>query len=208
MAGLPVPLPTLRPCPRGHARTARGRYGSLRLHRDGLAPSPPRRSPGALPIVISSDTLPIVAGLWIGPTSGAAMKLFQASQQASTIWVVGFIEAVGELVAPQIGPYVLDRVEFGRVGRQREQADVAGDDRDSSLMCQPAPSTTRIAWAPGDTASEISARCRFMASVSARGMTSPAPTARAGHRRRRTGRPICSACPARRAAVSRDRAHR
>src|SRR5919199_1120032 len=49
MAGLQVPLPTLRTCPREHVRTARGRCGSLLLHRDGLAPSTPCRSPGALP---------------------------------------------------------------------------------------------------------------------------------------------------------------
>jgi len=48
MAGLCVPLPTLRPCPCGQRRTARGRCGSLLLHRSGLAPPTPRRSPGAL----------------------------------------------------------------------------------------------------------------------------------------------------------------
>src|ERR1700724_486513 len=47
MAGLCVPLPTLRPCPYGQRRTARGRCGSLLLHRGGLAPPTPRRSPGA-----------------------------------------------------------------------------------------------------------------------------------------------------------------
>src|SRR4029077_16237028 len=38
MAGLYVPLPTLRRHPRGCLRTARGRCGSLFLHRSGLAP--------------------------------------------------------------------------------------------------------------------------------------------------------------------------
>ncbi len=38
MAGLHVPLPTLRRHPRGCLRTARGRCGSLFLHRSGLAP--------------------------------------------------------------------------------------------------------------------------------------------------------------------------
>jgi hypothetical protein len=47
MAGLCVPLPTLRLCPYGQRRTARGRCGSLLLHRSGLAPPTPRRSPGA-----------------------------------------------------------------------------------------------------------------------------------------------------------------
>ena len=36
-------LPTLRPYPRGHRRTARGRCGSLHLHRSGLSPPTPCR---------------------------------------------------------------------------------------------------------------------------------------------------------------------
>src|SRR5262249_20105913 len=47
MAGLCVPLPTLRPCPCEQQRTARGRCGSLLLHRSGLTPPTSRRSPGA-----------------------------------------------------------------------------------------------------------------------------------------------------------------
>src|SRR3954451_2463899 len=48
MAGLRAPLPTLRRRPRGRRRTARGRCGSLLLHRSGLAPPTPCRSPGAV----------------------------------------------------------------------------------------------------------------------------------------------------------------
>src|SRR5271168_1540995 len=48
MAGLYAPLPTLRRRPRGRLRTARGRCGSLLLHRSGLSPHTPCRSPGAL----------------------------------------------------------------------------------------------------------------------------------------------------------------
>ena len=48
MASLHDPLPTLRPAPHGTRRTARGRCDSLRLHRRGLAPPTPCRSPGAL----------------------------------------------------------------------------------------------------------------------------------------------------------------
>src|SRR5437899_9609400 len=47
MAGLCPPLPTLRRRPYGRQRTARGRCGSLLLHRSGLAPPTPCRSPGA-----------------------------------------------------------------------------------------------------------------------------------------------------------------
>jgi hypothetical protein len=48
MAGLCTPLPTLRRRPCGLRRTARGRYGSLLLHRIGLAPTARCRSPSAL----------------------------------------------------------------------------------------------------------------------------------------------------------------
>src|SRR6202166_1678748 len=48
MAGLCAPLSTLRQYPREYLRMTRGRCGSLLLHRDGLAPSTPCRSPGAL----------------------------------------------------------------------------------------------------------------------------------------------------------------
>ena len=48
MAGLYAPLPTLRSHPRGGLRTDRGRRGLLLLHRSGLAPHTPCRSPGAL----------------------------------------------------------------------------------------------------------------------------------------------------------------
>src|SRR5690348_9991407 len=48
MAGLYAPLPTLRSHPRGGLRTDRGRRGLLLLHRSGLSPRTPCRSPGAL----------------------------------------------------------------------------------------------------------------------------------------------------------------
>ena len=47
MAGLCPPLPTLHRWPRGQRRTARGRCGSLLLHRVELPPTTPRQSPGA-----------------------------------------------------------------------------------------------------------------------------------------------------------------
>src|SRR5437870_10793255 len=48
MAGLYAPLPTLRSHPRGGLRTDRGRRRLLLLHRSGLSPHTPCRSPGAL----------------------------------------------------------------------------------------------------------------------------------------------------------------
>jgi hypothetical protein len=44
---LRTPLSTLRLQPHDRTRMTRGRCSSLRLHRDGLAPSTFRRSPGA-----------------------------------------------------------------------------------------------------------------------------------------------------------------
>jgi len=52
MAGLYAPLPTLRRYPRGSLRTARGRCGSLILHRNGLSPLTPCRSPGAPTVML------------------------------------------------------------------------------------------------------------------------------------------------------------
>src|SRR5580693_6960035 len=49
MAGLCAPLSTLRRGPHGQPGMTRGRCGSLLLHRKGLAPSTPCRSPGAYP---------------------------------------------------------------------------------------------------------------------------------------------------------------
>src|SRR6201987_4612550 len=57
MAGLYAPLPTLRSHPRGGLRTDRGRRGLLLLHRSGLSPHTPCRSPGALTHV-AACTLP------------------------------------------------------------------------------------------------------------------------------------------------------
>ena len=47
MAGLCTPLPTLHLWPRDQRCTARGRCGSLFLHRIGLSPPTPCRPPGA-----------------------------------------------------------------------------------------------------------------------------------------------------------------
>ena len=58
MAGLCAPLSTLRRDPRGPLRMTWGRCGSLLLHRKGLAPSTPCRSPGASHIL---SALPSIA---------------------------------------------------------------------------------------------------------------------------------------------------
>jgi hypothetical protein len=61
--GWPMPpLPTLRRRPYGRQRTARGRCGSLLLHRSGLAPPTPCRSPGALRVLPPQPGSPVSAG--------------------------------------------------------------------------------------------------------------------------------------------------
>src|ERR1700752_1082754 len=88
MAGLYAPLPTLHRLPRGRQRTARGRCGSLLLHRDGLSPSPPRRLPAhtvyfpraaaATPSCLFAE-LPAIRQFTVGdcwvPVSSAACRL-------------------------------------------------------------------------------------------------------------------------------------
>jgi hypothetical protein len=82
MAGLCTPLPTLRRRPYGLRRTAWGRYGSLLLHRIGLAPTARCRSPGALrKILDTTDALPA------SPATVAAFLAHEAGRnvKASTI---------------------------------------------------------------------------------------------------------------------------
>ena len=68
---------------------------------------------------------------------------------------------------------------------------------------QPAPSSTSTAWAPGATVRAISARCRFIASVSAKGRTRAAPVARAGQTAPKDVGPFVSGvAPARPGAAS------
>jgi hypothetical protein len=58
MAGLHVPLPTLRRHPHGCPHTARGRCDSLRLHRNGIPPSTLCRSSRRTTLQIPSSELP------------------------------------------------------------------------------------------------------------------------------------------------------
>src|SRR5882672_1959043 len=68
-------LPTLRPCSREHARTARGRCGSLLLQRSGLAPPTPCRPPGALTVIPVFEKHLTAAGLTFFPKSGHVLNL-------------------------------------------------------------------------------------------------------------------------------------
>src|SRR5450432_3507252 len=80
MAGLCAPLSTLRQYPRGYLRMTRGRCGSLLLHRDGLAPSTPCRSPGALrysPISGHPQGQAACLKLWLGLLEGSFKLIYK-----------------------------------------------------------------------------------------------------------------------------------
>jgi hypothetical protein len=68
-----IPLPRLRRRPGERRRTARGRCGSLILHRNGLAPYTPCRSPGAL------------ANVCHGVNDGAAALLLASPEAAKNM---------------------------------------------------------------------------------------------------------------------------
>src|ERR1043166_8140611 len=97
MAGLCVPLPTLRPCPYGQRRTARGRCGSLLLHRGGLAPPTPRRSPGARAAKQSRATF---AGLDCFVALRAPRNDSYAAAVATTARATGF-STIGRLITAE-----------------------------------------------------------------------------------------------------------
>src|SRR5262245_26019913 len=82
MAGLCPPLPTLRRRPYGRQRTARGRCGSLHLHRGGLAPPTPCRSPGALRVSHAQPGSPVSISYHVNATHGAVSA--SASARAAT----------------------------------------------------------------------------------------------------------------------------
>ena len=88
--------------------------------------------------------------------------------------------AVAQLAAAQPGPDVPNRVQFRTVGRQVQQGQIAGTRSSPPGWCQPAPSRTTTACAPGAARALISARCRFMMAVLADGSTGLASIPRAG----------------------------
>src|SRR5277367_967720 len=116
MASLRTPLPTLRLVPRGTRRTARGRCDSLGLHRRGLAPPAPCRSPGALPAALKINPCP-------GSTGDGIDALRISDEELPSLLAGGddgFVavpDEPAELVATEIVPNVLHRVEFRRIGR-------------------------------------------------------------------------------------------
>src|SRR6516165_1711467 len=90
MAGLYAPLPTLRRRPRGRLRTDRGRRGLLLLHRSGLSPHTPCRSPGALTHVTARriaqpPTATFVTRLRPFRLPGRAAR--QLPDQSTILWV-------------------------------------------------------------------------------------------------------------------------
>lgn len=80
--------------------------------------------------------------------------------------VVGFVDAVGEMVLAQELPDVFLGVQLRAVGRQEQQGDVVWQPQTiAGLVPTGAVEGLTTAWAPGATQVLISARCRFMASM-------------------------------------------
>src|SRR5262249_52168587 len=87
---------------------------------------------------------------------------------------------VREAIVSEMQPEALDRIEFGRVGRQEYYAEVFGHDEIAArmparLVHQHNPMRT------GATAWPSSTRNRFIAAVSSRVITKATPVSRAGH---------------------------
>src|SRR6516225_6511565 len=111
MAGLYAPLPTLRSHPRGGLRTDRGRRGLLLLHRSGLSPHTPCRSPGALTHVTARriaqpPTATFVTRLRPFRLPGRAAR--QLPDQSTILWVAsssaGDSRLQGALPLPDLHP--------------------------------------------------------------------------------------------------------
>lgn len=86
-------------------------------------------------------------------------------------------DPVGEPRLAKVLPDVLNRIEFGRLGRQGYQRDVG---RRREPVGGVPSGLVGEEDGVGATARPISARCRAMPSVSARGRTSAAPSPRSG----------------------------
>src|SRR6201987_3726000 len=108
MAGLYAPLPTLRSDPRGRLRTDRGRRGLLLLHRSGLSPHIPCRSPGALtrvaactlarsPYVVTATTLRLLhvcSGRFrLERSPGGACTHWKSAALSRRTWTTDFARA-------------------------------------------------------------------------------------------------------------------
>ena len=88
--------------------------------------------------------------------------------------VVGAEDAVGKPVVADKLPDILDWIEFGAFGRQRDKRDVR---RHDELVGQVPTGLVEHEHGvrPGATAIAISARCRFIAAMLQRGKTRAAP---------------------------------
>src|SRR5205807_1929856 len=91
MAGLCPPLPTLRRRPYGRQRTARGRCGSLLLHRSGLAPPTPCRSPGALRVRYAQPDSPVSTAQKVKPARNRAVSAPASWPAAPSSHYVGLL---------------------------------------------------------------------------------------------------------------------
>ena len=104
---------------------------------------------------------------------------FQASQQLSMISSVVRKTRCERRLSSQMQPQPLDRVEFRRVGRQEDEAEVFGHHQIAGGMPARLVHQHHAMRAGGDRL-DSSARNRFIAAVSSRVSTSATPVSRAG----------------------------
>jgi len=111
MAGLYAPLSTLRRHPHGRLRMTRGRCGSLHLHRGGLSPPTPCRSPGAPKNILAIVTvagLGILAGIALAAQDRYTLKvpngLAFSEFRGYNSWPVIAVSENNGVIAAILGP--------------------------------------------------------------------------------------------------------
>src|SRR5664280_1618123 len=100
----------------------RGRYGSLLLHRDGLAPSTPCRSPGALrscPRLCENASLDLILGIRFSRNlRGDQMRRFVegADRGQSTLFPERVEDWIGEDNSVRVIDVFVDELDLGELG--------------------------------------------------------------------------------------------
>ena len=99
--------------------------------------------------------------------------------------IVSVEHPVAQEVLLDVLPDVSTGFSSGEYGGKRSRPTLSGTTSRPPSWCQPAPSSSTTANAPGATARLIAARCRFIASVFASGSTRPRQHRARGIQRRR-----------------------
>lgn len=133
-----------------------------------------------IPTVLDDDRICLVPCGDCGDAMGLGSELSPRLAAGLDDGLVGFVDAIGEIVAAQICPDIFDWIEFGRIGRQRQQAEVGWKFQALPGMPTGTIEDDHTMGAGGATALAMMPGWTFMASMLAVGMTAPAAAARAG----------------------------